>query len=111
MRFWIGGEGALNQHLFKVTSKYYPLWFCYFWILYHLEDFRNIAEEKATTMGHIKREHLSSALCLIPNNFKIMDIVLYPLIEKIINNEKENFTLTKIRDALLPKLMNGKIEL
>ena len=25
---WCGGEGALNQHLFKVTSKQYPKWFC-----------------------------------------------------------------------------------
>ena len=27
-RFWTGGEGALNQHLFKVMSNRYPMWFC-----------------------------------------------------------------------------------
>jgi len=27
VKFWVGGEGALNQHLFKVTSKNFPPWF------------------------------------------------------------------------------------
>jgi type I restriction enzyme S subunit len=27
---WAGGPGALNQHLFKVTSSDYPRWLCYF---------------------------------------------------------------------------------
>ena len=29
---WAGGPGALNQHLFKVTSTEYPKWLCYMWI-------------------------------------------------------------------------------
>jgi len=110
VRYWVGGEGALNQHLFKVTSPKYPLWFCYQWLLYHLADFRKIAEEKTTTMGHIKREHLSSALCLVPNDLETLDIVIHPIIDKIIENSKENFSLVQMRDHLLPKLMNGEIE-
>ncbi len=65
--FWVGGDGALNQHLFKVTSRDYPLWFCYFWILQYIDKFRGIAEDKTTTMGHIQRHHISEALCLIPD--------------------------------------------
>lgn len=110
VRFWIGGEGALNQHLFKVTSTKYPLWFCYLWIQYHLNNFRNIAEEKVTTMGHIKREHLTSALCLIPDNLDFMDEVFRPMLEKFLENSKEVFSLTQIRDFLLPKLMSGEID-
>lgn len=56
---WAGGRGALNQHLFKVTSKTYPKWLYYLGVLQHLEDFRQIAAGKATTMGHIQRRHLS----------------------------------------------------
>jgi type I restriction enzyme S subunit len=26
VKFWVGGEGALNQHLFKVSSTDYPSW-------------------------------------------------------------------------------------
>lgn len=111
VKFWVGGEGALNQHLFKVTSKECPLWFCYYWILYHLPEFRNIAEEKTTTMGHIKREHLSRALCLIPGNLTVMDDMIRPIINKVIKNNIENCTLIVIRNNLLPKLMNGEVEL
>ena len=28
---WCNGKGALNQHLFKVSSENYPKWFYYFW--------------------------------------------------------------------------------
>ena len=33
------------------------------------------------------------------------------LSDKILNNEEEIITLTKLRDTLLPKLMNGEIDL
>jgi len=39
---WCGGRGALNQHLFKVTSREYPKWFYYFWIHEHLPEFQAI---------------------------------------------------------------------
>ena len=29
---WAGGQGALNQHLFKVASQEYPQWLYYFWV-------------------------------------------------------------------------------
>jgi type I restriction enzyme S subunit len=110
VKFWVGGEGALNQHLFKVTSKDYPLWFCYFWLLYHLEEFRKIAEDKTTTMGHIQRGHLSVALCLVPDSLDRMDRIINSIIEKIISNEMESSTLSNLRNDLLPKLISGEIE-
>ena len=61
VKVWCGGRAALNQHLFKVTSKVYPRWFYFQRIESHLSDFQSIAADKTTTMGHIKREHLSSA--------------------------------------------------
>lgn len=109
VKFWVGGEGALNQHLFKVTSKEYPLWFCYFWILEHLANFRGIAEDKTTTMGHIQRHHLSEALCYVPDNLTELDKVMKPLMDKIINLEQQSATLASLRDALLPKLMSGEM--
>ncbi len=66
VKIWCGGVGALNQHLFKVDSKNYPKWFLYFWLKQHLNHFREIASDKATTMGHIKRQHLADAKCIVP---------------------------------------------
>ena len=65
--FWCGGKCGLNQHLFKVTSNEYDKWFYYMWTEYHLEKFIAIAKDKATTMGHIKREELKKSMVLIPD--------------------------------------------
>lgn len=67
-KIWCGGEAALNQHLFKVTPTRLAKWFIWHCVCSHLADFRLIAASKATTMGHIRRHHLSDAKCVIPDN-------------------------------------------
>jgi len=108
---WNHGKGALNQHLFKVTSGDYPKWFYLFWIKRHLPFFKMIAESKATTMGHIKKSHLKERKCLIPTNSQLqaMNSVFSPLLKKTTVNEIEIDTLTRLRNLLLPKLMSGEI--
>ena len=108
---WTGGTGALNQHLFKVTSDRYPRWFYYFWTLYHLDEFIQIAADKATTMGHIKRHHLSDSLVVVPNDeiFSILTDFIEPYLASIVNNRIQSRTLAETRDALLPKLVSGEL--
>ncbi|TPH22542.1 restriction endonuclease subunit S [Haemophilus haemolyticus] len=106
---WCGGKAALNQHLFKVTSKRYPKWFYYFYTKYHLVEFQRIAYDKAVTMGHIKREHLSAAKCIVPNDELLANKTLENILEKIIFNRLENFNLQDTRDLLLPRLLNGEL--
>ena len=110
---WTSGEGVLNQHLFKVTSDTYQKWFYYFWTKYHLEEFQNIAADKATTMGHIQRKHLNQAKVIVPNidTLKRMDAVMSPIIAQIIQNNLEVNTLSELRDGLLPKLMSGELDI
>ena len=79
LSIWAGGNGALNQHLYKVSSELYPQWFYYYWVGEHLEDFRDIAANKATTMGHIQRLHLSEALVVVPNSSLLDSICTAPL--------------------------------
>ena len=108
---WCSGEGALNQHIFKVSSDEYPKWFYYEWLLHYLPDFIEIARDKATTMGHIQRHHLSESLVAVPDSktLEIMNNVLKPVIDRIIDLRVDSDTLTKIRDLLLPPLLSGKI--
>jgi len=80
---WTAGPGALNQHLFRVTSEFYPKWFYLQWIVHHLPEFRRIAAAKATTMGHIQRHHLAQALVLIPP--KILVDAMSSYFEPILN--------------------------
>jgi type I restriction enzyme S subunit len=113
VELWCGGTGALNQHLFKVTSPEFPKWFYYLWTLHHLDEFRLIAADKATTMGHIQRGHLTAAKVLIPSRplLDVMSSIISPLIEQLIANRIQSRTLANLRDTLLPKLLSGEISI
>ena len=112
-KFWTEGEGALNQHLFKVTSERYPMWFVSHWVHHHLEEFQAIAASKATTMGHIQRGHLKAAMTLCPPDDVLarLGVVMAPLVEQAIHNELESRTLAQLRDTLLPKLISGDLRI
>jgi type I restriction enzyme S subunit len=109
-RIWCGGKGALNQHLFKVTSNRFPKWFYYCWTLEHLPEFQDIADDKKTTMGHIKRHHLTDAKVTIPPPLlmEAANRILSPLLERHVLNSIQSRALTKLRDALLSPLMSGE---
>lgn len=110
--FWCGGVCGLNQHLFKVTSNNYDKWFYYAWTKHHLDRFIAVAADKATTMGHIKRDELAKAEVLIPNeaDYNRIGTLLQPIFDLIIANRIENKKLAETRDALLPKLMSGELD-
>jgi len=110
--FWCGGICGLNQHLFKVTSNKYNKWFYYAWTKHHLDRFIAVAADKATTMGHIKRDELAKAKVLIPNeaDYQRIGALLQPIYDLIISNRIENKKLSSLRDTLLPKLMSGELD-
>ena len=109
---WCGGTCGLNQHLFKVTSNNYDKWFYYLWTAHHLDRFIAVAADKATTMGHIKREELKKAEVIIPSkcDYKRIRTLIKPLFDLIISNRIENRKLTALRNNLLPKIMSGEID-
>ena len=111
-KIWTEGKGALNQHIFKVTSKDYPKWLYYYWTNHYLQQFVGIAKSKAVTMGHIKRSHLSEAIALVPPKKFIDEInnMFQSNLNMQIANSIQISTLSTIRDSILPKLINGDIE-
>jgi type I restriction enzyme S subunit len=113
VEIWCGGEGALNQHLFKVTSADFPKWFYFLWTRHHLQEFRDIAANKATTMGHIQRKHLTDAKVLCPDEkvLAAMGTAMDPLISKMVNCRLESNELGVMRDTLLPKLLSGELSI
>lgn len=113
VKIWCGGLCGLNQHLFKVTSEIYPKWFYYFWTKHHLNKFIRIAQDKAVTMGHIKRSDLEVSEILIPQMDILakLDAIINPLFSQIIEMKCENRNLATIRDILLPRLMSGTLKI
>ena len=111
LAFWTHGRGALNQHLFKVTSDEFPRWFYWGWTREHLDDFRGIAAGKATTMGHIQRHHLTDAKVAVPphNAVAASDAALATLVERQLGCAIEARALANQRDTLLPRLVAGEV--
>ena len=109
--FWFGGKGALNQHLFKVTSSHFPSWFCFLWIRQHLPWFRAIAASKATTMGHIKRGHLQETSVVVPPDEVLHEAneVIGPIYDLFGQLMIESRKLAAMRDVLLSKLLSGEV--
>lgn len=110
---WCGGKAALNQHLFKVTSESHPKWFYYQYTCHHLNEFQRIAADKAVTMGHIKREHLSQAYCAVPPSKLVNECsgLIDSLMNRSIRSRVENSSLENTRDTLLPKLLSGQLRI
>ena len=109
---WGKERGALNQHIFKVTSDIYPKSFIYFELKSYLKVFKSIAELRKTTMGHITQDHLKQAKIVVPSIDLIskLDAKLQPIMLKQQIIENQNQELTQLRDWLLPMLINGQVK-
>ena len=107
---WFRPEAIINQHIFKVIPARLSPWVVKGALDRKLAEFRSIAADKATTMGHIQRRHLDE-LVLVPNRAAVArhDEAMNALWSRALNAEQESLTLGETRDALLPALMSGKI--
>ena len=107
VKIWSGGEAGLNQHLFKVTSSIYPKWLYYLIVLYNLNNFKSIASDKATTMGHINRSHLEKTYFTIPQ-IKIINkeyTYMETIIDKIIENKVNIKYLQETKEKVMLDLI------
>lgn len=77
-----------------------------------MDRFIAVAADKATTMGHIKREELAKAEVLIPSkeDYGNISALMTPIFKLIIINRLEARKLAQLRDELLPKLLSGEID-
>lgn len=110
---WFRSEAIINQHIFKVIPTEYPAWLVFDRLDAIMPFFRHIAADKATTMGHIKREHLESTEVSIPNDkdIKCLDDYIAPLWKYLLRTERQSSELSSLRDALLPELLAGRISI
>ena len=107
---WDNGPAILNQHIFNVLPKnVFTLGFLYFLLKNKVRIFQHTAGAKATTMGHIKKEHLRDESVFISENRDLKTFDTF--YAQIVNLRLENQKLTALRDLLLPKLMSGEIKI
>lgn len=108
----IGYKGIVGSTFAKInlTSRKYISFF-YQFMKNKEEDIK--ANTTGTSVPHTDKERVLNYSITIPND----DLINYfskvhlDLLEKILLNKNENNTLENLRDTLLPKLLNGEIEL
>ncbi|MFJ5087475.1 restriction endonuclease subunit S [Streptomyces sp. NPDC088674] len=108
---WFRPEAIINQHIFKcIPRDGYPIWLVSQLVHRKLDEFRSIAADKATTMGHIQRRHLDEPVPVPgPKALGALDGVISPLWERALVAEQESLSLATLRDTLLPQLMSGRL--
>lgn len=108
---WFREEAIINQHIFKVIpASGVPMWVAHQALIRKLDDFRAIAADKATTMGHIQRRHLEAPVA-VPRLDEIerIDSLMTTLWQTAVAAEKESVILAELRKTLLPHLMSGRL--
>ncbi|WP_410671300.1 restriction endonuclease subunit S [Amycolatopsis sp. cmx-4-68] len=110
---WFREEAIVNQHIFKVIpTGGYPTWLVNQALREKLQDFKSIAADKATTMGHIQRRHLDELVTIpIPEQVDQLDRQMSTLWQTALSAEQENLQLESTRDQLLPLLMSGRVHM
>ena len=109
--YWFGGDAGLNQHIFKVVPiNGYSKEYVYHQFSSYVINFVKMAEARKTTMGHITTDHLEQSRIVLPPSeiVQAFSEIVAPIHQKIGQCQQENRELTKLRDWLLPMLMNGQ---
>lgn len=118
-RINIGSIGLLKENIIGAVSPVYEVFSVkekYHWFLekiLSLEYTKKYIQTLASgsVRQSLKLSELQTIPCVIPNEF-IMDLFnsyYISFLDYITNNEKQNTTLSNIRDELLPKLLSGEI--
>jgi len=100
-------EYIIGRGVASLRNKYWIFLF-----LYLLTDNERLKSyERGTTYDAITREELDTFPLLLPPQpiLEKFHSLVEPLFQKIILNQKQIMVLQKIRDALLPKLVFGKL--
>ena len=108
---WRNEEAWLNQRVcvFKPKNQLDKAY-----MMFSIKPLLNMIEKTqvATTVIHIGKKDSDAFEIILPNR-ELLDKygkVDAPIFEKIVNNGLENKRLAQLRDALLPRLMSGEID-
>lgn len=108
MNFWSRNDDYVNQRITRIRKTCISTL-----ILYHqILPFIKFKEKKAkgSTVGHLSDKDIKQIEILIPDNKNLsdkFDLILYLMMK----NRQENVKLSRMRDSLLPLLMNGQVKI
>lgn len=110
---WVHGSAWLNQHIFKIETESVEMRTYVYFLLKDIKPtFIEIAKNKQTTgLGHVTIADLKNIWIAFPPLLALSSFssLVTPLLNSIQNNLEQINNLSIIRDALLPKLMKGEV--
>ena len=110
MNYWIKENCYLNQRVVKVNSDKLPNMV----LKYQIEPFIKLREKSVsrTTVGHLSDKDLKAINVILPKEKNLSPIFerFESILKNIIINQQQNQELTRLRDWLLPMLMNGQVK-
>lgn len=82
-----------------------------FWGLSHESEIE-AQHTGSTGQTELPRERVKSMELLLPDNETLgkFNELIIPITSSIVSNQEENIRLSKLRDALLPRLMSGELD-
>ena len=112
---WSGGNGLLNQHIFKVSLKNSDDRSFVYYLLKQLKPtFTAIARDKQTTgLGHVTVKDMKR-ISVIKPALEVLEAFNSNadfIFSKWYQNLFSTKELTKLRDTLLPKLLSGELRI
>lgn len=71
-----------------------------------------LSQTNGSTVLHLRTSEIPNYELIIPDAITLQkfDLMVTPIRESVLTNNKQNQTLEAVRDKLLPKLINGEIE-
>ena len=108
----VAEESQTNQQINSIIPKDgFSPYFIYL-LMQTLYDTINKLGQSGSTIVNLNKTQFGKIQVTIPTvsvmiNF---DEIMFPIFEKILQNQKENLSLVLLRDSLLPKLMSGELD-
>jgi len=101
---------SINQGFIAINAKETSNLFILHWLKENMETV--ISRANGSTFLEITKTNFKDIELVIPDAETInrFEEVVNPIFEQVKNNEQQSATLASLRDALLPKLMSGEIE-
>lgn len=107
----VSEESQSNQQINSIIPKEGISVYYIYLLMQTLADTINKLGQSGSTIVNLNKTQFGKIQVMIPSERVLQDFdsLCRPLFDTILSNQKENINLSELRDALLPKLMSGEL--
>ena len=108
----VSEKSQSNQQINSIVPKEGISAYYIYLLMQTLSETINKLGQSGSTIVNLNKTQFGKIQVAIPSEQVLcnFDTLCKPLFEMILSNQKENIELASLRDALLPKLMSGELD-